>query len=159
MRDGVGKNDFTAEDIFRACDRLRRADICLAANFMFGLPDDDELSMQQTLDMAFEIMPEWCNFYCTLAYPGTALYKQAIAEGWELPASWSSFSHYAYDYLPLRTKHLTAAEVLRFRDEAFQTFYNSPSYQSYALTKFGPEAVVEIQEMTKIPLKRGLLGD
>ena len=159
VRDGVGKNDFTAEDIFRACDRLRRADICLAANFMFGLPDDDELSMQQTLDMAFEIMPEWCNFYCTLAYPGTALYKQAIAEGWELPASWSSFSHYAYDYLPLRTKHLTAAEVLRFRDEAFQTFYNSPSYQSYALTKFGPEAVVEIQEMTKIPLKRGLLGD
>ena len=159
VRDGVDKNDFNAEDIFKACDRLRRADICLAANFMFGLPDDDELSMQQTLDMAFEIMPEWCNFYCTLAYPGTALYKQAIAEGWELPASWSGYSHYAYDYLPLRTKYLEAAEVLRFRDDAFQKFYGSSSYQSHALTKFGAKAVVEIQEMTKIPLKRKLLGD
>ena len=46
-----------------------------------------------------------------------------------------------------------------FRDDAFQKFYNSPSYQSHVLTKFGPKAVVEIQEMTKIPLKRGLLGD
>ena len=159
VRDGVDKNDFTAEDIFKACDRLRRADICLAANFMFGLPDDDELSMQQTLDMAFEIMPEWCNFYCTMAYPGAALYKQAIAEGWELPASWSGFSHYAYDYLPLRTKYLTAAEVLAFRDDAFQAFYNSSRYQIHVLTKFGPKALMEIHEMTKIPLKRKLLGD
>jgi len=159
VRDGVDKNDFTVRDIFKACERIRRHGICLAANFMFGLPDDDEKSMRQTLDMAFEIMPEWCNFYCTVAYPGTALYNQAVAEGWELPASWSGYSHYAYDYLPLRTKHLTAAEVLRFRDDAFQKFYKSPSYQSHILTKFGPRAVVEVQEMVGVMLKRKLLGD
>ena len=157
VRDGVGKNDFTVMDIFEACRRLRKHGIHLAANFMFGLLDDTQETMEQTLDMAFEIMPEWCNFYCTVAYPGTALYKQVIAEGWELPASWSGWSHYAYDYLPLRTKHLTAAEVLRFRDEAFQAYYRSPSYQSHVLTKFGPKALVEVQEMVKVPLRRKLL--
>ncbi len=157
VRDGVGKNDFTAMDIFEVCQRLRKHGIHLAANFMFGLPDDTQESVEQTLDMAFEIMPEWCNFYCTVAYPGTALYRQAIAEGWELPASWSGWSHYAYDYLPLRTKHLTAAEVLIFRDTAFQKYYRSPSYQSHVLTKFGPRAVVEVQEMVRVPLKRRLL--
>ena len=157
VRDGVDKNDFTVDDIFKACDKLRQHDICLAANFMFGLPDDDEKSMNETLDMAFEIMPEWCNFYCTVAYPGTALYQQTLENGWELPASWSGYSHHAYDYLPLRTKHLTAAEVLRFRDAAFQKFYNSPSYQSRVLTNFGPRAVVEVQEMARMPLRRKLL--
>src|SRR3990167_2664115 len=158
VRDGVSKNDFTAADIFKACDILRKADICLAANFMFGLPDDDERSMQETLDMAFEIMPEWANFYCTLAYPGTPLYKQALAEGWELPKSWSGYSHYAPDYLPLRTKHLASAEVLAFRDAAFQKFYGSSSYQSHVLTKFGPKAAVEITEMVRVPLKRNVKG-
>ena len=96
---------------------------------------------------------------CTVAYPGTVLYRQALENGWELPDSWSGYSHHAYDYLPLRTRHLTAAEVLRFRDEAFQKFYGSPSYQSRVLTKFGPRAVVEVQEMVRVPLRRKLLGD
>jgi len=157
VRDGVGKNDFTIMDIFEACRRLRKHGIHLAANFMFGLPDDTQETMEQTLDMAFEIMPEWLNMYCTLAYPGTALYKQVIAEGWELPASWSGWSHYAYDYLPLRTRHLSAAEALKFRDAAFQKFYRSPLYQSHVLTKFGPKALVEVQEMVRVPLKRKLL--
>ena len=156
VRDGVDKADYGVKDIFEACRKIRAAGINLAANFMFGLPDDNEKSMRETLDMAFGIMPEWCNFYCTVAYPGTALYNQAVAEGWELPASWSSWSHYAYDYLPLRTKHLTAAEVLRFRDDAFQKFYKSPSYQSHILTRFGPRALVEVQEMARVPLKRKL---
>ena len=159
VSDCVDKNDFTIEDIFKACERLRRQDICLAANFMFGLPDDDEKSMNETLDMIFDIMPEWLNVYCTVAYPGTVLYRQALENGWELPDSWSGYSHHAYDYLPLRTRHLTAAEVLRFRDEAFQKFYGSPSYQSRVLTKFGPGAVVEVQEMVRVPLRRKLLDD
>ena len=158
VRDGVDKNDYGIKEIFKACDMLRKADICLGANFMFGLPDDDADSMQQTLDMAFEIMPEWANFYCTLAYPGTPLYKQALAEGWELPKSWSGYSHYAPDYLPLRTKHLASAEVLAFRDAAFQKFYGSSSYQSHVLTKFGPKAAVEITEMVRVPLKRNVKG-
>lgn len=157
VRDGVDKNDFTVEDIFKACDKLRRQDICLAANFMFGLPSDTEETIKETEAMFYEIMPEWLNLYCTVAYPGTVLYRQALENGWELPASWSGYSHHAYDYLPLRTKYLTAAEVLRFRDAAFQKFYNSPSYQSRVLTKFGAKAVVEVQEMVRVPLKRGLL--
>ena len=46
---------------------------------------------------------------------------------------------------------------LRFRDDAFQKFYKSPSYQSHILTKFGPRAVVEVQEMARVPLRRKLL--
>ena len=160
VRDGVDKNDYGIKDIFKACDMLRKADICLLANFMFGLPSDTEETMKETEQMMYEIKPDWVNLYCTVAYPGTPLYQQAIKEGWELPASWSGYSHYAYDYLPLRTKHLAAAEVLRFRDEAFQKFYSSSSYQSRVLTKFGPKAAVEVDEMVRMPrLKRKLLGD
>lgn len=39
--------------------------IHIIANFMFGLPDDDYLTMQETLCLALEINAEWGNFYTT----------------------------------------------------------------------------------------------
>src|SRR3990167_1471428 len=56
VRDGVDKADYGVKDIFEACRKIRAAGINLAANFMFGLPDDNEKSMRETLDMAFGIM-------------------------------------------------------------------------------------------------------
>ena len=156
VRDGVDKG-FEQEQIFKALDMTRQAGINIAANFIFGLPEDDMETMQATLDLAVEINPEWANFYCAMAYPGSPLYDQAIRDGWPLPDTWSGYSQHSFDTFPLPTKYLSSAEVLAFRDAAFQKFYNSPSYQSRVLTKFGPRAVVEVQEMARVPLRRKLL--
>jgi hypothetical protein len=77
-----------------------------------------------------------------------------LAEGWELPASWSGYSQHAYDTLPLPTRHVTAGEVLRFRDEAFQTYYTHPPYLEMIERTFGPATVDEIRRMTDHRLTR-----
>ena len=58
------------------------------------------------------------------------------------------------DTLPLPTKFLSGAEVLRFRDQAFQTYFTSPRYVEMVRQKFGEETVEHIRQMTLHKLER-----
>jgi radical SAM superfamily enzyme YgiQ (UPF0313 family) len=145
---------FDDELVYRTLERVRAAGIHVIGNYIFGLPEDDLESMQKTLDLALELNCEFANFYCAMAYPGSALYERALAEGWPLPASWSGYSQHSVDSLPLPTRHLSAAEVLRFRDEAFHRYFASPRYLALAESKFGVHTVREIREMASKRLER-----
>ena len=57
----------------------------MAANYIFGLPDDTMDSMRTTLDLARTLNTEWANFYCAMAYPGSPLYDLAKQKHWALP--------------------------------------------------------------------------
>jgi hypothetical protein len=59
----------------------------------------------------------------------------------------------------LPTKYLTSAQVLKFRDEAWQLYFTNPAYLDLVEKKFGMQERVNIEEMTKIKLKRAILGD
>jgi hypothetical protein len=57
------------------------------------------------------------------------------------------------------TKHLSAAEVLRFRDQAWQRYFTHAPYLELLERQFGAAQCANVQEMARIPLKRRLLGD
>lgn len=153
VRDNVQKG-FDQNDIFRTLEKVRAAGINIGANYIFGLPEDDRESMQATLDLALELNAEYANFYSTMAYPGSPLYDLAGREGWPLPKKWSGYSQHSEDSLPLPTKYVSASEVLRFRDRAFQAYFNSPKYVEMVERKFGPETAEHIREMTTQKLVR-----
>ena len=89
-----------------------------------------------------------------MAYPGSALYRLALDQGWPLPARWSGYSQHSVDSLPLPTKYLSTAEVLRFRDHAFQRYFNNTRYLAMVERRFGPATVEHIREMTAHRLVR-----
>ena len=153
VRKDVDKG-FGQEDILRTLEKVRAAGINIAANFIFGLPEDDLESMRATLDLALAIQPEYANFYSAMAYPGSHLYEYALRENWPVPEMWSGYSQHAVDTLPLPTKYLPASEVLRFRDSAFQTFFNDPGYLAFISRRFGAETAQHIREMTAHKLER-----
>ena len=64
-----------------------------------------------------------------------------------------------YESEPMRTKYLSAAEVLKFRDEAFQTYFTNPAYLDVVERRFGATQRKNVEDMTTIRLKRKLLGD
>jgi radical SAM superfamily enzyme YgiQ (UPF0313 family) len=153
VRDGVDKR-FSQEQIFTTLDKVRAAGIRVIGNYIFGLPDDDLESMQGTLDLALDLNCEFANFYTTMAYPGSPLYEQALAAGWALPESWSGYSQHAIDTLPLPTRHLAAAEVLAFRDAAFDRYFREPRYLEMVRATFGESTADEIRAMTGHRLRR-----
>jgi hypothetical protein len=106
--------------------------------------------------LAFECNCEFANFYSAMAYPGSALYRQAITDGTELPESWIGYSQHSYECHPLPTEALSSVEVLRFRDEAFTRYFTSAKYLAMVEQKFGKEVVEHLQQMVAMPLPRAL---
>jgi hypothetical protein len=93
-----------------------------------------------------------------MAYPGSQLYNFAVKQGWPLPEKWSGYSQHSYDALPLPTKYLSGAEVLRFRDYAFNVYFNDPRYLGMVADKFGLETARDLKLMTEHKLERRYLG-
>ena len=155
VRDGVAKGRFGDTDILAAVDRVRKQDIAVGANYIFGLPDDTLESMQATLDMACEINSEWANFYCAMAYPGSALHSLAKTAGWQLPEDpggpgWIGYSQHAYESLPLRTGTLDYTEVLDFRDAAHMHYFQRHEYQTMLVKRFGLSALADVKTMLRL---------
>lgn len=158
VRKEVSKGQYTADDTKRIVEMIHAAGIHVVANFMFGLPEDNLESMQDTLNFARELNCEWPNFYTTMAYPGSQLYRECLANKVPLPETWLGYSQYSYECLPLTTKYLSGGEVLAFRDNAFQAYFeNNDRYYAMMEEKFGHETVQEIKDMLKKNLRRKIL--
>jgi anaerobic magnesium-protoporphyrin IX monomethyl ester cyclase len=153
VRDDVEKG-FDQDDIAKTIGEVRAAGMNVIGNFIFGLPEDNLASMEATLDLALELNCEFANFYVAMAYPGSQLYNEAFRKNWALPRTWNGYSQHAVDTLPLPTRYLSAAEVLRFRDEAFQVYFKNPNYLAMISRKFGPETAAHIGEMASHKLER-----
>jgi anaerobic magnesium-protoporphyrin IX monomethyl ester cyclase len=146
-----------ANDIKEIVRNIQDAGIRVMGNYIFGLPDDTFETMQETFDMAAELNCEFANFYCAMAYPGSKLYEIAVKEGWRLPDEWHGFSQHSYEIFPLSTKYVGAQEVLRFRDDAFHRYFESPAYLEMIERKFGNRVKEHVREMTRKRLKRKVL--
>jgi radical SAM superfamily enzyme YgiQ (UPF0313 family) len=154
VRDGVSKGRFTEGQVKEVVQMTHEAGIHIVSNFIFGLPDDDMETMQETLDLAKELNCAYANLYCAMAYPGSQLYDDAVAQGVKLPDQWNSYSQFSIDTLPLPTKHLSGGQVLKFRDDAFNDYYNDPQYLEMIKAKFGAKAVEHIKAMCTMTLER-----
>jgi anaerobic magnesium-protoporphyrin IX monomethyl ester cyclase len=149
----------TVDRIKHAIKLTQDIGINVIGNYILGLPEDDLQSMQDTMNLAMELNCEFMNLYCAIAYPGSALYKQALKEGWKLPETWVGYSPYSYEHLPLSTKYLTSTEVLRFRDEAYVKYFSNERYQKMIRERFGEEVFHDIQRNLTKRLRRKLLEE
>ena len=159
VREGVDKSEYGMDEIFKTVRRIQNHGINIIGNYMFGLPDDTLESMQQTLDMALELRTEYVNFYATVIYPGSLLWDLKINTGWKPPESWLAWSFHSYEHEPAGTNTLSPAEVLKFRDQAYQTYMRDPSYLDLVRRKFGRAVAESVVKTADIPLRRKLLEE
>jgi anaerobic magnesium-protoporphyrin IX monomethyl ester cyclase len=159
VRQEVSKGSFKEVNIRDVCSVINKHDIKIISNYIFGFPEDNLETMQETLDLALELNTEMANMYPCQALPGSPVYFEAKKNGWALPKSYEGYGFLSYESQPLPTKYLTSAQVLKFRDEAWQLYFTNPAYLDLVEKKFGMQERVNIEEMTKIRLKRAILGD
>jgi len=159
VRNGVTKGRFENYDIEKIVSKVRDMGFFVGANYIFGLPDDNCASMQETLDLAMRINSEWANFYSAMAYPGSQLYTLAKTNRWKLPddkggPGWIGYSQHAYETLPLRTETIKASEVLEFRDKAFNAYFKNANYLNMIKKLYGVQIENHLKEMTHYKIKR-----
>ena len=94
-----------------------------------------------------------------MALPGSALYKDALNKNYKLPNKYEDFSFHAYNTIPLPTEYLKPWEILKLRDENFIKYHSSNDFLNKIQNKFGQRAKDNINDMTKIKLKRKIIED
>ncbi len=159
VRREIEKGKFKDTDIREVVADIKASDINILGNYMFGFPEDTIETMTETMNLALELNTEHANFYAAMALPGSQLYSYARQNKWDLPEAFEEYAFLSYACRPLRTKTLTAPEVLQFRDDAWRKYFTSPAFLSQVSSKFGSQARGNVEELSKIKLKRKLLGD
>ncbi|TLN13764.1 radical SAM protein [bacterium] len=134
------------DKIKRANDIVRGAGIRVGGNYIFCHQEDTPETMQDTLELAKLLNVEYANFFLTMPYPGTNLYRIAQEKGYPLPEKWGQYGFFAPDAMPLRNKHLTSWDIIQFRDKAFNEYYQSASYQEMVREVFGEKILAFLKE-------------
>ncbi len=158
VRKEVSKGSFQEVNIRDVCKTIADSDIKIISNYIFGFPEDTFETMQQTLDLALDLNTEMANMYPCQALPGSPMYNIAKKNQWALPDSYEGFAFLSYECQPLPTKYVSSEEVLRFRDQAWQTYFTNPAYLQLVEQKFGAIERKNIEDMASIQLKRKILG-
>jgi radical SAM superfamily enzyme YgiQ (UPF0313 family) len=159
IRREVSKGSFREINVREVVRTIHAHGLEIISNYIFGFPDDTIETMQQTLDLAIELDTAMANMYPCQALPGSPLYFTARANGWKLPESYAAYAFLSFESEPLPTKHCSAADVLRFRDAAWQKYFTRPAFLELIERKFGLQQRHNVEAMTRITLRRKLLGD
>lgn len=75
----------------RAIEYTKELGIKLHLTFMFGIPEETEETIDETLAFAMEIAPESAQFSLCTPFPGTKFYRQCEENGWLTTNDWSHF--------------------------------------------------------------------
>jgi anaerobic magnesium-protoporphyrin IX monomethyl ester cyclase len=116
------------QKIQTAFRHMREAGIKSFAFFIFGYPGETPTTMDQTIDYAIELDPDFANFYPAVPYPGTALYDKCVREGLLPPAAASDWARMEYSYYLLEGNGLNARVVTDAINRAKRRFFLRPGY-------------------------------
>lgn len=155
----ISKGKFQDVDIKTVVEQVHDADIEVLANYIAGLPGEDLALMQKTLDLSLELCTSGWNMYPAMALPGSQLYVDALEKGYELPSDYEGYSFHAFDTIPMPTEYLTPAQILEFRDTAFNKYHSHLPFLERIERKFGLSARENIEEMNKITLRRRIVEE
>jgi len=157
LRKEVHKGGYKGIKILDIINSVRDAGIGVGANYIFGLPMDNEETIKETLQYAMDNITDMANFYCAMAYPGSPLYLEAVRKGWKLPDTYAGYSQHSYYTHPLSNGLLTSEEILAFRDQAYIKYHSNPVYLKRLEDQYGVDAATNVRDTLKIDLKRKIL--
>jgi radical SAM superfamily enzyme YgiQ (UPF0313 family) len=124
------KKDITLEKTTEAFKLTHEAGIETVAYFMLGSPQETSETIQETIEFAKKIDPDFVQFSTTTPYPGTELYSLAVNEG-HVPEKWEDYMYAdlkSIDDSCLGNKFLSKEKLKECNKKAYTSFYLRWSY-------------------------------
>jgi radical SAM superfamily enzyme YgiQ (UPF0313 family) len=120
------KKNQTIKDVRQAFHNAREAGLQTIGFFIFGLPGENEDTMEDTIKLALELDPDLANFMIAAPFPGTELYQMIQKEGHLFSHDWRDFAIHD-DKTRFEIGDVKAELVERKWHEAYRRFYLRPS--------------------------------
>jgi radical SAM superfamily enzyme YgiQ (UPF0313 family) len=119
------KKGITLDEVRAAFKLTREVDIKTQAFFLFGMPEETQETISETIEFAKELNASSTQFAVAIPHPGTALYEECKSNGWLTSEDWADYTSEAS---LIETPWLTAREVEEARVRAYREYYYRPSY-------------------------------
>ncbi|MFY9550738.1 MAG: hopanoid biosynthesis associated radical SAM protein HpnJ [Thermoanaerobaculia bacterium] len=109
----------------RFTEDCHRLGIVIHGTFIVGLPGETRETLRETIRFAREINPRTIQVSLAAPYPGTELYRQALANGW-LSEQDILVGDDGLQVAALSYPHLTHEEIFASVEELYTRFYFRP---------------------------------
>lgn len=121
------QKNITLDEVRRAVKITKEAGLKVMCDFMIGLPGDTRETIQQTIDFAKEISPNFAFFSMLTPFPGTPLYEEYLREG-KLKKGyiWKNMS--LHERTTFGTAELSSEELQKLYAGAHRQFYYRPAF-------------------------------
>ena len=97
--------------------------ITIHGTFILGLPGETKETIEETIRFAAEINPHTIQVSLAAPYPGTALHRQAVEEGWLDAGHAELVDARGVQIAPLSYPHLSHAEIFQSLETFYKRFY------------------------------------
>ncbi|HUN50846.1 MAG TPA: hopanoid biosynthesis associated radical SAM protein HpnJ [Candidatus Sulfotelmatobacter sp.] len=104
----------------------KKLGITVHGTFIVGLPGETKETIEETIRYAQEVDPHTIQVSLAAPYPGTELYRQAIAEGWLHENSEHLVATEGFQISSLQYPHLSSAEIFEAVKVFYKRFYFRP---------------------------------
>lgn len=127
------KKGITKEGMIKAVRATQKAGLVASGSFMFGTPEEDPKTAQETIDFAKKLKADYVQFTLASPFPGSEFFYEAEKEGLlEIDSLEDLDGHKG----PIaRTKHLTREDLAGIRRKANIAYYTSPGVILQSLKK------------------------
>jgi len=114
------------ESVKTALDMTKKIGIEARVSCMLGLPQETPASAMRMVNRVVKMKPDFAQFHCTVAFPGTQLYEKALDWGrLEAPSS-RKFDLTGYPFVP--AGYRDSGEVRLIQRRAYMRFYLRPGF-------------------------------
>jgi hopanoid biosynthesis associated radical SAM protein HpnJ len=97
--------------------------IKIHGTFILGLPGETRETIQETIRFATELNPHTLQVSLAAPYPGTALHKQAVENGWLDVSRAELIDDHGIQIAPLTYPHLSHTEMFDSLEDFYRRFY------------------------------------
>jgi radical SAM superfamily enzyme YgiQ (UPF0313 family) len=106
----------------------RRLGIVIHGTFILGLPGETAATIEKTIEFAKEINPHTIQVSLAAPYPGTALYKQAVENGWLQESDAANLvNDKGVQLAAISYPHLSKEEIFHSMEVFYKRFYFRPA--------------------------------
>ena len=104
----------------------RELGITIHGTFVMGLPGETRETIKETIAFAKEVNPHTMQVSLAAPYPGTALYDQAIKNGWLDSEHAELVDEHGVQIAPLHYPDLSHKEIFDSVETFYRQFYFRP---------------------------------
>ena len=128
----------------------RKLGITVHGTFIMGLPGETRETIEETIRYARELDPHTIQVSIAAPYPGTALYRQAIDNGWLSDGGAALVDERGVQSSTLAYPHLTRTEIY----DSVETFYKQFYFRAGKMAEMAAE-MARSPEMMRRRLREG----